>query len=241
MRFLVVAKNSESQEIVQRLRRDLCCDTEDTGAEYDGIIVLGGDGTVLRALSFRRSIPKVYAINFGRVGFLCPIAHSEIDELVARLRDGREVRLLEVRRLCLSPDSLFLNEAVLRSSEHRLNTFTVSIDNVSLVVRADAIIVASRMGSSGYSISAQGPLLLEEGIVVNALAPNKCGFRPIVCSLWSRVRVEIDDDNPVIVVDGVVSQERRFEVFHDGSTVQFGYLEGYDESARICNLFLLNK
>lgn len=239
--FLVIGKEDNNAETIEKVKKTLNCHTLDKGVDYVGIIILGGDGTVLRALSSYRNPPAVYAINCGRVGFLCPIAHSETDMLIQMLSREEEPRFFEVKRLCLSPNRYFLNEAVLRSSSNRLSTFRIFVDDIVLVIRADAVIVATMTGSSGYSMSINGPLLLSDGIIINALAPNRCNFRPLVCELRSRIRVEIDSDDPLVIVDGTTSQEKSFEVFYDGSKIRFGYLNEYDKSVRIRDLFYLDR
>lgn len=237
--FLVVSKEDGSAGLIDRIAGRINCHLSDRGIRYDGLIVLGGDGTVLKALSHSRNPPVVYAVNCGRVGFLCPISYSEVDELVDRLSRGEDTKFFEARRLCLSPDTYFLNEAVLRLSSNKLGTFRIHVDDVSLVVRADGVMVSTKTGSSGYNISINGPVLLSENIVVNALAPNKCGFRPIVCCISSRIRVETDDEDAVVVVDGVSMEGRTLEVLYDGSVVRFGYLGKHDESTRLRKLLLL--
>ncbi|CAD25638.1 similarity to HYPOTHETICAL PROTEIN YB04_AERPE (UPF0119 FAMILY) [Encephalitozoon cuniculi GB-M1] len=237
-RFLLVAKKDKDQGVAERIRNSLDCHTCDSGAAYDGIIVLGGDGTVLRAVARYRSPPTVYAVNRGRVGFLCPIPYAAVDELIARLKDGREMGFVELKRLCLAGRHYFLNEAVIKPSSMGLGRFRISIDNVSVKIRGDAVIVATRTGSSAYNASLNGPLLLSEGIIVNVVAPNRCSFKPIVCDIGSRVRVEVDGE-PLITLDGMPCREKSLDICHDGSTVRFGHLDHYDESERVEGLFLL--
>lgn len=237
-RFLIVTKNGNDAELVEKIRRSLDCHTLDQGIEYDGIIVLGGDGTVLRAVASYQNPPVVYAVNRGRVGFLCPIPYTAIDELIGRLRDGKKVEFVEVKRLCLSKKHYFLNDAVIKPSSTGLGTFKIFIDDISLVLRGDAVIVATKTGSSAYNASLNGPLLLNEGIVVNVVAPNNCRFKPILCGIGARVRVEVDGEAQIIL-DGVLCEEKSFDICHDGSSVRFGHLGHYDQSKRIEELFLL--
>lgn len=237
-RFLVASRREGDEELVERLRAALWCDTSDLGVPYDGIIVLGGDGTVLSTVARYANPPTVYAVNRGRVGFLCSIPDSAIDELIDRLRAGRGLGVVEAKRLCLGQGRHFLNEAVIRPSSPRLGTFRITVDGASLVVRGDAVIVATKTGSSGYNASVGGPLLLCDGIVVNVIAPNRCGFKPIVCGLGSRIHVEVDGD-PLVVLDGVRCEEKALEICYDGSSVRFGHLDDYDEFERTRSLFLL--
>ncbi|KAG5859193.1 ATP-NAD kinase [Encephalitozoon hellem] len=237
-RFLIVTKDNCDTELVEKIRSTLDCHIHDQGIEYDGIVILGGDGTVLRTVASYRTPPIVYAVNRGRVGFLCPIPHTAVDELVERLRDGKKIEFVELKRLCLSRKHHFLNEAVIRPSSIGLGIFRIFIDDISLVVRGDAVIVATKVGSSAYNASLDGPLLLDEGIVVNVVAPNKCRFKPIVCGIKSRVRVEVDGDFQIIL-DGILCEEKSFDVCYDGSSVRFGYLSPCDRSKRIGELFLL--
>ncbi|ADM11864.1 nadF-like NAD kinase [Encephalitozoon intestinalis ATCC 50506] len=237
-RFLLVTKNDVNEELIERVKSSLDCDVYDHGINYDGIIVIGGDGTVLRAIAPYRDPPVVYAINRGKVGFLCPISYSSVDELIARLRGNGEIKFMETKRLCLQPKHYFLNEAIIKPSSLGLGTFKIFIDDTMIELRGDAVIVSTRIGSSAYNASLNGPLLLDEGIVINVVAPNRCNFKPIVCRMGTRIRVEIDRD-PQIILDGIVCEEKSFDVCYDGSSVRFGYLNHYDRQKQIEELFLL--
>lgn len=236
--FLIFSKGNENSEDVEKIKKTLDCHTSDEGIKYNGMIVLGGDGTVLRAVSHYEN-PMVYAINCGRVGYLCPIAYSEIDELIQILKNNGKTRFFEAKRLRLAPNRCFLNEVILRSSSFRLSEFKISVDDMSLALRADAIMVSTKTGSSGYNMSINGPLLLSDCIVINAIAPNGCVFRPIVCNLESRIHVEMNGDDPVVIADGSTVDCRCLDISYDGTRVRFGYLDAFNASKRVADLFLL--
>jgi NAD+ kinase len=237
--YLLFRKDGSVGEIAQKLEGALQCHLEDRGVEYDGLIVVGGDGTVLRMLQNYTAPPPVYAINCGKVGFLCPIPLGRVDELVERLSSGHEMRYIERRRLCVSEIGYLLNEAVFTSEEKILCTFRIVIDGAELVARGDAVIVASKTGSSGYNLSAGGPLLLSDNIVVTMVAPNRSNFRPIVCSLESRIRVEVLSRGGVVINDGVKYRRSCADVFHDGSVVTFGHLGEPNGSRDIRKVFVM--
>ncbi|KAM0672188.1 NAD kinase [Ordospora colligata] len=242
--FLLVVRDSENTEVVEHVRSALDCDVVDKRIGYDGIIVIGGDGSVLRAVSCYDDPPIIYAVNRGKVGFLCPIPYDKLDVLLYKLVSGEQISMKQSIRLCFVGKRHFLNEAIIRSQVPRLNTFRICINSVSFILRGDAVIVSTRTGSSGYNASADGPLLLMDGIVINVVAPNRCAFRPIVCSIESKISIEIDSD-PQVILDGIVyeeagSHERMFDIFYNGSMVRFGYLNDYDESRQIEGLFMLN-
>jgi NAD+ kinase len=242
--FLLVARDNEDPEVVDRVRSTLNCDIADQGMQYDGIIVLGGDGSVLRAVSCYDDPPIIYAVNRGKVGFLCPIPYSKLDDLLEKLVCGIQIDMKRSIRLCFAGKRRFLNEAIIRSRVPRLSTFRICIDSMSFMIRGDAVIVSTRMGSSGYNASADGPLLLVDSIVINVVAPNRCAFRPIVCGIESKISIEVDAD-PQVIIDGMGYDEAGgcgsvFDIYYDGSVVRFGHLNEYEGSEKIEGLFMLN-
>jgi NAD+ kinase len=240
-RYLLFKRDGDGEDVVRKLESSLNCHLEDGGVEYDGFIVVGGDGTVLRALQGYTLPPPIYAINCGKLGFLCPISLGEVDSLIEGLRRGEDGRMkyVERMRLCASEIGYFLNEAVFTSEEKVLCSFRITVDGIELVARGDAVIVASRTGSSGYNLSAGGPLLLSDNIVITVVAPNRSNFKPIVCRLESRVRVEVLSRGGIIVNDGVTYERSSADVFYDGSVVRFGYVGELSESRDIRKVFVM--
>ncbi|MCL2203058.1 MAG: NAD(+)/NADH kinase [Defluviitaleaceae bacterium] len=139
-------------------------------------VVLGGDGTMLRAARYaaRVNIPLL-GINLGNVGFLADVRKDDgFDALDKALAKNYRV---EKRMMLAAGDATALNDVVLKGT--RLTRFTVSLDGKMVCqVRADGIIVATPTGSTAYNLSAGGPVLLPENemMAVTAVSPSQgCG------------------------------------------------------------------
>ncbi|MDO4840659.1 MAG: NAD(+)/NADH kinase [Desulfovibrionaceae bacterium] len=145
--------------------------------ELDLVIILGGDGTILGVARrvFDRKIPLV-SINFGRVGFLSDIEPDNWEEQLSKiLQEGNVYRSLAGLRWKLYRfghlihSGTAVNDLVIgRSGMARLVYVDISVNGERMGdVRADGFLLGTPMGSSGYSISAGGPLLQTSLNVVN--------------------------------------------------------------------------
>ena len=199
----------------------------------DFLICIGGDGTVLRAA--RTAIPRpvpIMAVNMGRLGFLSEIQPEETIERLADILDGR-YRLEQRTMLCtqlaaaeaegsepLLVDLHALNDIVLgRAAVGRPVQITLIIDEVNVgTMRADALIVATATGSTGYNLSAGGPILPPESaeMIVTAVAPHLSRLRPLLLPAESVLTVIVQAEHEAVLsVDGQVN--RRLE---SGATVR---------------------
>ncbi len=159
------------------------------GMDIDFIISLGGDGTLLRTLptAARLKIP-VLGINMGRVGFLLEVEHMDLDLMVGRLR-RREFRLEERHMLSArvagrDEEYLVMNDVVLcrggNPSSIRVENY--ANDELVYVTDGDGVIVASATGSTGYCLSAGGPVLHPtlKNLVLLPICSHKAQQLPIV-------------------------------------------------------------
>ena len=156
--------------------------------EVDLLVVLGGDGTILRAASLlnSKSIP-VLGINLGRVGFMAEISP---DEAISELQSVLDGTALFVRRMLLEvtlPDgktARVLNDVVIHwAGIARLIDLGIRFGNAKeLELRADGLIVATPTGSSAYSFAASGPLIHPdfEGILLTPICPYAGLKRPLI-------------------------------------------------------------
>ncbi|MEM3851438.1 MAG: NAD(+)/NADH kinase [Methanomassiliicoccales archaeon] len=179
--------------------------------DVDVLIVLGGDGTMLRA--FMRCDLPLFGINAGKVGFLTQGNAMEMDTLIPRLRAG----LFEIEEaMKLSPringrrKADAVNEAVVHSSDiGKVRHFNISIGRHEVgIVRADGIIISTPTGSTSYSLAAGGPIVDPSAsvIVVSPIAPYGISSRPIVCAPDAGIRITIEGERPCkLVIDGQVS------------------------------------
>ncbi len=179
--------------------------------------VLGGDGTMLHALSKLGNFEKpVAGINIGTLGFLTSCTDDELDIFAAALAEGRfttSVRtLLEaaVHRQGIPAESIIaLNEVTLaRGDTGRLVSLRVQVNGELLNdYRADGLIVATPTGSTAYSLSAGGPLISPGAavFVITPICPHSLSQRSLVLSDDSVVELSSEDreSGPMLfTVDG---------------------------------------
>jgi NAD+ kinase len=186
----------------------------------DVLIVLGGDGTFLRAARavIDDDVPLL-GINVGKVGFLSKVEATELERVLRQLVAGDyllESRMaLEGRIIRGSPGDgggdaehlLALNDVVVaRGALARVVRLEVSIDASHLATFvADGLVVASPTGSTGYSFSAGGPILdpTARNLVVTPIAGYLTTIRSVVVGPSSVVRCRVLDAHEALVsVDG---------------------------------------
>ena len=207
--------------------------------EISAAIVLGGDGTILRAAELIRGhdIP-ILGVNLGNVGFLAEIAQPSADEIVQAIQSGAihmEPRLVlkyEIfREGKIFSDGWALNEvAVERSSSQMLELF-VQIDGRPLSKwGCDGVICATPTGSTAYAFSAGGPVLWPEvsALVLLPLAAHALFSRPMVVSPDSEIVIDVTSQNAQISSDGLRQTDLlpgdRIVLTRDVSKTQLAYI-----------------
>jgi NAD+ kinase len=183
----------------------------------DVLVVLGGDGTFLRAaMAVARVDVPILGVNLGKVGFLSKVEAHELevvlDEVIAG-QFGLEERML--LRATIRPagrpdgETVFtaLNDVVIaRGSLARVCRLDVSIDESHLATFiADGLVVASPTGSTGYSFSAGGPILdpVSRNLIVTPIAAYLSSIRSVVVSPRQTVRCRVVDAHEALVsIDG---------------------------------------
>jgi NAD+ kinase len=180
--------------------------TVSTGRELaatcDGLVVLGGDGTLLAASRhLEREIP-VLGVNFGSLGFLTEIALRELFPTLEALLSGKyaweDRRLL---RTCVrrrgQPDAVanVLNDVVVaKAGGSRIIELDVTVDDLFVsAFRADGLIVSSPTGSTAYNLAAGGPILHPSlaAVVLTPICPHMLTNRPLVITDEARVEVRL--------------------------------------------------
>lgn len=178
-------------------------------SRLDLIMVLGGDGTILGAArQFASWKIPIVGVNFGEVGFLCAIESLNEKQKLLKLIDGDyrvENRMLIKGRVfrktarppnpskgikCVFSSAAFSEIAVKSTENNKMVAVGYSINgNAEEEIRADGIMVATPTGSTGYSLSCDGPIVMPpaEVLIVNAIAPHTLRFRPIIAEKNSRV------------------------------------------------------
>ena len=155
----------------------------------DCIICLGGDGSMLWAA--RAVVPHavpIFGVNMGRLGFLAEIGPKELMDMLPRVLAGEgrveERAMLQAQVPAWGQTFQALNDVVVgRSFAGRPVYLDVSVDGRRLAVYgSDAVIVATATGSTGYSLSAGGPILHPESrdLVLTPVAPHLAPARSLV-------------------------------------------------------------
>ena len=175
----------------------------------DLIVTLGGDGTLLSGIdeAMRLNVPML-GVNLGHVGFLTEIEPDQIEGAVWRLAAG-DYRV--ERRMLLQADGYGmygLNEATVTRSQAstRILTMTVYLNGrVIQRLAGDGLIIATPTGSTGYSMSAGGPLVTP-GVDLMLLTPicaHTPHAKPMVVPAGAEVEVELEDQcEAILAMDG---------------------------------------
>ncbi len=173
----------------------------------DVLVVLGGDGTLLRAahaVAVAEADVPILGVNLGKVGFLSKAEAHELERVLGRVRDGDyeledrmvlEARVLPAGREEGARSFVALNDAaIVRAREARVVRLEVTIDGSHVATYiADGVIVATPTGSTGYSFSAGGPILdpTSRNLVVTSVAAYLSAIRSVVVGPRHTVRVQV--------------------------------------------------
>ena len=181
----------------------------------DYAISLGGDGTFLRAASRvgAKQIP-IIGVNMGRLGFLADVLPNEIDEVLDDLYKGdfdideRSVIKIETENEVIETSPYALNDiSILKRDNASMITIHARIDDEYLVTyQADGLIVSTPTGSTAYSLSNGGPIIVPRGdiLCLTPVAPHSLNIRPIVFNddVVIRLEVESRSHNYLVAIDG---------------------------------------
>jgi NAD+ kinase len=210
---IVHGKPAVIADAPRRLREvAAACGVEVAGeSEAELAVVLGGDGTMLRALQryLGTGVPAL-GVNFGRVGFLTSIEASDLESGLERVfAGGFEVVELPTITATTGGESVTgINDVVLTSAAlGRMALIEWCVDGQSLgELGCDGVIVASPTGSTAYNLSAGGPVLAwgTDGFVVTFVSPHSLHVRSMVLGRAHHVQLHNRSaDVPVqVIVDG---------------------------------------
>lgn len=170
---------------------------------FDFFITLGGDGTILEAITHvRDSRVPIVGINLGRLGFLATIEKQRIPDAIQQLQRGsfvveeRSMLYLESNLPLFDDIPFALNDCtLLKRDTSSMITIRTFINGAYLnAYWADGIIVATPTGSTGYSLSCGGPIIFptSANFVITPVAPHNLNVRPIVIDDDSVVSFEIE-------------------------------------------------
>jgi NAD+ kinase len=201
----------------------------------DAVLTLGGDGTLLRGTRWLggREAP-VLGVNLGHLGFLTSCSADHLEEGLAALATGQytlEARMMLEARLVPVDGStdtppygvpslgstrwFALNDVVLHKGGFaRVVRLHVSVDGEEIATyAADGIVIATPTGSTAYSLSAGGPVVVPtvESILLTAISAHTLAIRPLVLPPTAEVRVRAEDgpEELLVTVDGQVGTTFR--------------------------------
>ena len=187
---------------------------EDLQLNFDFFISIGGDGTILDATTFIRDIGiPIIGVNTGRLGFLADTAKEDIDNTINQIINN-QYRLDERTLLNLNTDykifddiNFALNEVTIsRKDTTSMITITTYINNQLLnSYWADGLIISTPTGSTGYSLSCGGPIVMpgSNNFIITPIAPHNLNVRPLVISDEYEIKIKVEgrSENFLVALD----------------------------------------
>lgn len=202
------------EEIKDRINLPENTDTfylsDDLTEEIEFVISLGGDGTLLDTVTLVRnkSIP-IMGINFGRLGFLAGIGRDELADAVKALKkqtyviDKRTMIHLDASIAMFGNVSFALNEFAIhkRDTAPMIKIHTYLNGEFLNTYWADGLIVATPTGSTGYSLSCNGPIVFPDSgsFIITPVAPHNLNVRPILVPDTNIISFEIESRNDQVI------------------------------------------
>jgi len=176
--------------------------SEELISKADCLISLGGDGTMLETLVLvRRSGIPVLGVNTGRLGFLASVNKTELKKSLKKLvkerftLDKRELIEISGCNDCFAGVNYALNEFTIHKKDSSaMISIDTYIDGVFLnSYFADGLIVSTSTGSTAYSLSCGGPIMIpdSENFIITPIAPHNLNVRPIIISNNKQISFKI--------------------------------------------------
>jgi NAD+ kinase len=186
-------------------------DYHDLKEKVDILLSIGGDGTLLNTITLVRDsgIP-ILGINTGRLGFISSISTDKIDSAINQLLKGnydiqeRTLLKLESENNLFGETNFALNEVtILKKDTSSMIQIHAFLDDVYLnSYWADGLIIASPTGSTGYSLSCGGPIILPgtDNFIISPIAAHNLNVRPLVISDKTEIRLKVDEREELALV-----------------------------------------
>ncbi|MBI3987742.1 MAG: NAD(+)/NADH kinase [Lentisphaerae bacterium] len=211
----------------------------------DCLLVLGGDGTLLRAVRLLGdSEVPVLGVNLGGLGFLTSVAQNDLGRALECLAAGRytlgerSMAVCDVRRRGKNIRHYqALNDVVIeRGGASRIATLDVWVDGETMMsCRCDGLILSTPTGSTGHSLSAGGPVLHPEtaAFVISLICPHTLSTRPLVVPDSKRIEIAVKSSvgDLLLSVDGQaggpLKQSDTLSLCRSSRKTRFVHLPGY--------------
>jgi probable inorganic polyphosphate/ATP-NAD kinase len=177
---------------------------EDLNPSYDVMLTIGGDGTLLKGITYVRSLQiPILGINAGRLGFLATAHKDDLPNVLEQLRKG-DYQVVERSVI----EAVFADTGEPGDTVNfALNEITVTRKNTASMITvdtelngdylcsywADGLIIATPTGSTGYSLSCAGPVILPtaKNFVLTPIAPHNLSARPVIIPEDAEVKLSI--------------------------------------------------
>ena len=196
---------------------------------FDLLISIGGDGTILKAITYVKDLNiPIVGLNTGRLGFLAKIQFDKLEEFIDTIVSGdysvSERSLIEVYTSTENKDLKSLNFALNEISVGRKNTTSMIFIETKLDGKylnsywADGLIIATPTGSTGYSLSCGGPIIMPEAenLVITPIAPHNLNARPLVIADNTEISLKIDGREN----EFLISLDSRITTLNKNTTVK---------------------
>ena len=200
----------------------------DLNNSFDALFTLGGDGTILRSVTYIRDLDiPILGINTGRLGFLANINKKNIRESITLILNHeysiQERTLLSIKTSSKTGEFEDLNFALNEVTIARKNTTSMigvrtSLNNEYLTnYWADGLIIATPTGSTGYSLSCNGPVISPDSknLIITPIAPHNLNVRSIVISDETKIQLTINSREK----DFLISLDSRITTVPKNTTI----------------------
>ncbi|MEM2935519.1 MAG: NAD(+)/NADH kinase [Candidatus Thermoplasmatota archaeon] len=184
---------------------------EELNKRCDGIIVVGGDGTILLTLRYLKK--PVFSVNAGRVGFLTEVDADDAEKAIEEILKGNyfveeymKIKIfLNNKRL---PDAV--NELVIHTANlGKILPYKLYVDEQMIKEGSgDGLIISTPVGSTSYALSLGGPIIEPKinAFLIVAIAPFRRDFYPLVLSSERKIKIEVCKDAE-IAIDGLYNKK----------------------------------
>jgi len=186
----------------------------------DLVIALGGDGTMLHAIKVMadKDIP-ILGVNFGGLGFLTEITQQELYSSLKDVLNGKfdiEERMMLEAKINNSSYKALNDVIITKGALARVISLKVLIDSEYLTTyQGDGIIAATPTGSTAYSLSAGGPIVIPDmkTIILTPICPHTLGVRPMVIPYLSKITIVIEShgEGITLTIDGQQGVNLNFQ------------------------------
>lgn len=193
---------------------------EELDNTYDLFFSIGGDGTILKTITYVRDLNiPIVGINTGRLGFLATVQKEKLSESIeAIMNDNFSIS----ERTLVTVDLKLPNEEI-GSIDFALNEITVSRKNSTSMISvetflndekltnywADGLIVSTPTGSTGYSLSCGGPVMMPQtsSFIITPIAPHNLNARPLVVPDSTKIKLKVSgrENNHLISLDSRIA------------------------------------